>query len=199
MSASEGEHMTPVGHRLRRESPRSERGSILIELIVVCSLLVVVLGAVFAVMSTTASNAPREHERAQSIREAQATLDRMTRELRQAYVVNSTSYVRMDFNIRKATGNRRVAYDCSVPAATAGQRSCRRYEAAVGAALPAEGVLVVDRLLNGTNDEAGRVFFADDPLRPKFVRARIVVPAKGTEEKGTGTRSCSTTASTCAT
>ncbi|MEX2253569.1 MAG: hypothetical protein WD649_05400 [Thermoleophilaceae bacterium] len=71
-----------------------------------------------------------------------------------------------------------------MPTTAASRRRRRGSVRAAGAALPAEGVLVVDRLLNGTNDELGRVFFPDDPLRPKFVRAKIVVPAKGTAEKG---------------
>ncbi len=189
-AGADSARMSPISRRLtalaRRVHLRDERGSMLIELIVVSSLLTVVLGATFAVMTTTARRAPAEQERAQSIREAQASLHRMTRELRQAYEVNSTSYVHMDVNVHNGASNRRVAYDCGVASVTAGLRACVRYEAAVGAALPASGEVVIDRLRNGLVTEAGRVFFADDPLRPKFVRAKVDVPAKGAEAKGYG-------------
>lgn len=174
--------MTALPRRVRSPGSR-EDGSILIELIVVLSLLAVVLGVVFGFLSTTASDGPKETARPQAIRDAQVGLHRMTRELRQAYGVNATSYVRMDVNVRVGSQDRRVAYDCGVTASP-GPRACVRYEAALGAALPAQGEIIINRLLNGTQDAAGGVFFPDDPYRPGFVRTKIEVPAKGDASRG---------------
>ena len=41
-----------------------------------------------------------------------------------------------------------------------------------------------NRLLNGTDDEPGRVFTADDPMQPRFIRVHIEVPASGERASG---------------
>jgi hypothetical protein len=169
---------------MRRLAPDQSGTISLIELIVVSMLLVMVLSVTLFVLNGTAKRVPREQERAHSIREVQVGLHRMTRELRQAYSVNGTGYTYMDVNVSIGGQNRRVRYDCSVPAADPLYRTCVRYEAPAGQELPVGGLVVIDRLLNGTSDEQGRVFYADHPLTPTFARARVEVPAKGELKQG---------------
>lgn len=161
-----------------------ERGSTLVELLVVSGLLAFVVAVSLTILQATASRVPGELERADSIREAQVWLHRITRELRQAYAVNGSGFSHIDVNVRIGNANRRVRYDCGVPAPGGRFRNCVRYESAAGQALPASGQVAGERLLNGTGDEGGRVFFPDDPFAPRFVRVKLVVPAGGELQRG---------------
>jgi Tfp pilus assembly protein PilX len=95
-------------------NPRSgEAGYGLVELMVVASLLVVVLGAILALGTTTQRIAPKESERAHVIREAQVGLHRMTRELRHAFQAPTVSGSTMQAEVLAANGaTRTVRYDC---------------------------------------------------------------------------------------
>jgi type II secretory pathway pseudopilin PulG len=152
-------------------------GYALVELMVVASLLVVVLGAILALGETTQRIAPKESERAQVIREAQVGLHRMTRELRNAYqalptvpaptVTGST----MQATVRGYDGvPRTVRYDCDEPHPTdqAYTRCLRQVYS--GGTWPA-GEVVIDRVLNGST------VFALTP--PDYVGAKVEVAARG--------------------
>jgi hypothetical protein len=139
-------------------------------------ILALVIGVSLSMLDSGSKDAPREEDRADAVKTAQVQLDRMTRELRQAVRVNASSYNYVDFNVLSGGQTVRVMYDCRATGADPRYRGCTRSQGAQGGALGSP-MVVVERLLNGTDDQAGRVFDADDPLQPRFVEVRIVVPA----------------------
>lgn len=116
--------MASVASRIARAEP----GFAITELIVVCGLLTVVLGAVVLFLDTTVKLAPEAQERAHVVDEARGGVERMTRELRQGSAatlispqeITFTAYVRPD---GAAAEEREVTYDCSEDG------ECWRYEA----------------------------------------------------------------------
>ena len=121
----------------------------LAELLVVMLTMTVVMLAIFGLLDSAIKTAPRDQERALSIREGQAGLHIMTRELRQANKVWTPGKTQIYVNIGDDT---HVLYDCDVPHPDdPTQRQCLRWEAAVGAELPLEspGEVVVERRLPG--------------------------------------------------
>ncbi len=161
---------------------REERGAVLVEVLVVALLLVVVTSGSLVMLEGAQREAPREQARADAVKSAQVQLDRMTRELRQAVRVHASSYNYVDFDVQSGGQTRRVMYDCRGAGNDARYRGCVRREADGGSWGIDE--VIVDRLLNGTDDEAGRVFTADHPLVPRFIEVRIRVPASGELRKG---------------
>jgi prepilin-type N-terminal cleavage/methylation domain-containing protein len=169
----------------------AEAGFSLIELMLVVSLLVVVLTAVISLLETTTRLAPREQERSIAIRDAQVGLDRMVRDLRHTYRVIATTDSSMEvlMTVRRVNAagqtvyeDRHVLYRCNVPHPTnADRRRCVKVEAAAAAALPAisTGEVVIDRVLPG-----GVFTFSPGPLAPRYVTARVTVPAAGERADG---------------
>lgn len=169
--------------RLRQRLLSSERGFALTELLVVIVLLTIVLGAVLGVLDAAVQLVPKDQEREYAIREGQSGLDRMSRELRQAYRVNEITPSAMDVNLAKpGTTPVRVEYRCDVahpddpanPYDQAYQR-CLRYESSDVNVDPvfagATGRLVVDRVLNGAS-----VFTEASAF---YVKVRVEVPSRG--------------------
>jgi len=183
-----------------KRSLADERGLTLVELLVTILLLGMVLTAVLAVLDTSARVAPRDAERANAIGEAQAGLDRMVRELRQAYrIVGWTpSSVQFRVNVlRDSAGTATPEYaNLTVEYACGGDPGrCLRREAPAGQPLPATGTVAIDRVLNGGSQSPARSVFDFDqtPDRsegaatgalPTYVTVRIEVPASG--ERGAG-------------
>jgi hypothetical protein len=155
----------------------------LMELLVSMSILIVVISACLVMLQSAESAAPKEEARSGAVQTAQVQLDRMARELRQAVRVSASSYNFVDFEVLVGSQARRVLYDCREPGNDARYRACKRSEGVLGGALGAERI-VVDRLLNGTDTGPGRVFTADDPLHPRFIRVRIEVPSSGERVSG---------------
>jgi type II secretory pathway pseudopilin PulG len=155
----------------------------LIELLVSITILIVVMGATLTMLESASRTAPKEEARSGAVQTAQVQLERMTRELRQAVRFNASSYNYVDFDVLVGGQTRRVVFDCRGQGSDPRYRGCKRSEAPQGGELGA-GVGVVDRLLNGTDDTPGRVFTADDPLQPRFIRVRIEVPASGERTSG---------------
>jgi type II secretory pathway pseudopilin PulG len=159
-------------------------GYALVELLVVASLLVIVLGAILALGETTQRIAPKESERAHVIREAQVGLHRMTRELRHAYqelptapaptVSGSTIQATVRGGVY-GSSPKTVRYDCDEPHPTdSAYTRCLRQEYSGGSW--SAGELVIDRVLNGT------AVFAATP--PDYVRATVEVAARGNLKDG---------------
>lgn len=186
---------------LRRALSR-QAGLTLVEMLVTVLLMGVVTTAILAVLDTSARVVPRDTERAAAIGEAQAGLNGMVRELRQAYRIVSwtPSSVQMRVNLLRDSSatagpdyqNLTVSYSCGGTPA-----SCVRREAPVGTSLPASGNVVVARVLNGgAATPAARAVFDFDQspdrsvgvtaasVRPTYVTVRIEVPAAG--ERGAG-------------
>lgn len=164
---------------------REQRGMALAEVLVTLTTFVFVMAAVLSLLETTAKQAPRDEERANSIAEAQSGLHRMTRELRQAYKVLDAQPKSMYILIGRSTPpDKHVKYDCDVAdPENAAYRRCVRWEALVGEPLPVNepGEIVVDRSLS-------QVLFsyAPGPLNPTYVKLHIEVPQKGERGEGYG-------------
>jgi type II secretory pathway pseudopilin PulG len=164
-----------------------EAGYALVELMVVASLLVIVLGAILALGEATQRIAPKESERAHVIREAQVGLHRMTRELRHAYSALPTvaaptvSGSTMQANVLRAGGvPKTVRYDCDEAHPTdSAYTRCVRQELLSGGTWSGQEV-VIDRVLNGT------AVFSLTP--PDYVAARVEVAARGSLKDGYGHR-----------
>ena len=165
--------------RLSRARLRSERGMTMAELLVGMLTLSFVVLALFSLLDSAIQTAPRDEERANSIREGQTGLHVMTRELRQANKVWTPGKTQIYVNIGD---DKHVLYDCDVvhPDNSA-QRQCLRWEAAVGAELPLDsaGQVVVERRV------AGDVFtYEPNLINPTYVKAKIQVPQAGSSADG---------------
>jgi type II secretory pathway pseudopilin PulG len=161
----------------RTPEPRSaEAGFALVELLVVASLLVIVLGAILALGEATQRMAPKESERAHAIREAQVGLHRMTRELRHAYEAPTVTGSTMEAAVRGANGTTRtVRYDCDEAHPTDGAYTRCVRQVLSGVTWTA-GEVVIDRVLNGTT------VFSSTP--PDYVGAKVEVAARGNLQDG---------------
>ena len=161
----------------RRLGDRSgEAGYGLVELMVVSSLLIIVLGAILALGETTQRIAPKESERAHVIREAQVGLHRMTRELRHANAAPTVTGSTVEATVLAAGGaTRTVRYDCAElhPTDTAYTR-CLRY--VLSGSTWTGGEVVIDRVLNGAT------VFSLTP--PDYVGATVEVAARGNLKDG---------------
>jgi type II secretory pathway pseudopilin PulG len=153
-----------------------EAGYGLVELLVVASLLIVVLGAILTLGEATQRIAPKESERAHVIREAQVGLHRMTRELRHAYQAPTLTASTMEADVLAANGTTRtVRYDCDEAHPTdAAYTRCVRQVLSGGTWTAGE--VVIDRVLNGTT------VFSSTP--PDYVGARVEVAARGNLQDG---------------
>ena len=151
----------------------------LAELLVVMLTGTVVLLAIMGLLDATVKTAPRDQERALSIREGQVGLHIMTRELRQANKVWTPGKTQIYVNIGD---DKHVLYDCdAVHPDDPDQRQCLRWEAAIGDELPLDspGQVVVERRL------AGDVFtYEPNLINPTFVKVAIQVPQAGAREDG---------------
>jgi hypothetical protein len=136
------------------------------------------LVALLGLLDTAAQTAPRDQERATAIRDGQAGLHIMTRELRQANKVWTPGKTQIYVNIGD---DKHVLYDCDkVDPTNSAYRQCRRWEAPIGSELPLSqpGQLVVPHRLPGD------VFtYAPNLVNPTFVKVSIKVP-QGAERAG---------------
>jgi len=165
---------------------RDEAGMALAEVLVTLVTFTFVMGAVLSLVEGATKQAPQDEERALAIREAQAGLHRMTRELRQAYKVLDADPKSMYILIARSTPpDMHVKYDCDVlhPDNT-GYRRCVRWAADVGEELPLSepGEIVIDRGLSEVN-----FTYSPTALTPTYVEVHIEVPQKGERETGYGT------------
>jgi prepilin-type N-terminal cleavage/methylation domain-containing protein len=181
--------------RLRRR----EDGYSLIELMAGLAIFTVVIGATLSLLEAGVKAAPKEQERANAIRESQAGVHRMSRELRQATKILSTNSHWVEFEARLQNNDpatsgsepyrdRHILYSCG----DQNPGRCVRYETAKGQVLPATGSTVVPRVLNWNvaADSPRRVFtFPDgDAIAPESVNLRIEVPSAGERPAGGGYR-----------
>jgi hypothetical protein len=156
-----------------------EAGYGLIELMMVSTLLIIVLGAILALGETTQRIAPKESERAHVIREAQVGLHRMTRELRHAYQAPTVTGSTMQATVLVAGGTpRTVRYDCDeVHPTDSAYTRCLRH--VLSGSTWTGGEVVIDRVLNGT-----AVFSLPTPPTPDYVGATVEVAARGDLKDG---------------
>jgi prepilin-type N-terminal cleavage/methylation domain-containing protein len=186
-----------VGSEVFHNVREQERGLTLVEMLVTVLVMGVLLTGILGILDTSARIVPKDTERATAIGEAQSGLNRIVRELRQAYRIlgSAPNSVQMRVNVLRddpaTTGpdyaNLTVEYSCG-----GDPGRCLRREAPVGSSLPAAGTVVVDRVLNGeATIPAQRAVFDFDQspdrsvgvtaasVRPTYVTVRIEVPAAG--------------------
>jgi type II secretory pathway component PulJ len=86
-----------------------------IELVITCSLLLIVLGVIFSALDDVMNVQAYDAERTNSLDAMRLTLNTMTRELRQASSINETTSTpsHIDFQSYGRTGSRHVVYDAS--------------------------------------------------------------------------------------
>jgi hypothetical protein len=164
---------------LRRLRPiltplRDQRGVGLVELMFAMASLLVVIGAAMGLMVVALHREPVVTQRADRVDQARTTLERMTRELRQTYLVqtvgsNELSFYTYERVAGASTASQRfVSYQCQT-----GQ--CIRREAPVGQALPDTGQVVVDGV-----DNSDLFTFSPNTITPEFVAInfRLTIPGQ---------------------
>jgi hypothetical protein len=160
-----------------------ERGFALPELLITLVSFMFVLGGILGLLDSASQQAPKDGERALAIRESQAGLHRMTRELRQAYNVLGAGPRSMYVLIgRSSPPDIHVRYDCDVPSPiNPAYRRCVRWQAPVGQELRTDlpGEVVIDRSLSQVS-----FTYSPGPLNPTYVKVHIEVPQKGDRAGG---------------
>src|SRR3954452_15005744 len=108
---------------------REESGFTLVELLVAAGLMLVVVGAVLALLDSSSTIAARDQERTHAIREAQVGVHDMTKELRQAFSIVSSSPYSIEVHVLRGGSDREVMYDCTgTSSAGPPLGQCVRYE-----------------------------------------------------------------------
>lgn len=201
--------MDRLGARLA--AVRSEAGFTLIELLVAMSMFAVVLTAVMTMFDVASNEAYNEQERNISVFEASSGVDRMARELREAYQVigptTGTSSNYFDFLTRVVSGgaevDKRIIYDCTQSdPTTTGLKECVRYiGSATAPATPgvpptgASSSVVVGRVLNNSASDPNDPVFTNlsnvsgsgSAARPTFGQIVVKIPGKGTRKQSSYT------------
>ncbi|HET6831979.1 MAG TPA: prepilin-type N-terminal cleavage/methylation domain-containing protein [Solirubrobacterales bacterium] len=115
-----------------RKTDRHDAGYTLIELLIGITLMLLVLAAGLTLLQIVTRSEPAIREANASIQDAQIAAERMTRELRQTYAVNSASptSLSVDTYLQQSsscagTGGSETARQCRV-AYTCGSSSCTR-------------------------------------------------------------------------
>jgi prepilin-type N-terminal cleavage/methylation domain-containing protein len=178
----------PIRLRQLRALAGNEQGFSLIEVLVVCLLLSVVLGALMAPIMFTQNRQNQDANYAYAQQRARTGLESIVRQVQQASAILSTGPNSVDMNITLNGSALRVFYECDIPQSGTTYRECVRVWSPQGTALPSlsTGTAVVQNLLNGT--AANPVFsFAPDPVAPYYMTATIEIPASGGANGGLNT------------
>jgi type II secretory pathway pseudopilin PulG len=176
-----------IGRRLGtacRLSPRrlaGDRGLTLIELLVAATMFIALMAAVVPLMTNVINDQPKISKAAARISEARALTERLGRELRQAYAVDSASATQLVFRTytRAATCG-----GTTLLAASAAPTQCRvTYSCASGTCTRTErnadgsGTAGPVELVNGLN--SSNVFtYTPSSSAPEFVHLTIVMPGR---------------------
>jgi type II secretory pathway pseudopilin PulG len=164
---------------------REEGGFTLVELLVAAGLMLVVVGAALALLDSSNTIAARDQERTHAIREAQVGVQSMTRELRQAFSIVSSSPYSIEVHVLRGGADRDVTYDCSgTSSAGPPLGQCVRYETTGSG----QGVAstVVDRLINKPGSGRPPVFTytTNGAGRTTYGTVHVEVPSKGERAQG---------------
>ncbi len=150
----------------------------LVEMLIVTVLSLIIGAAVLTTLTSIQRQAAADIERANAIQEAEAGLQRMTRELREGYAVSVRSGDEMRVMVRRNGVDVDVRYNCAQPHPTlSALYRCVRFATEGGVA---RSDVVVDRVINAApaTAAADRVFQYPNG-RPSYVRAQVRVPARG--------------------
>jgi prepilin-type N-terminal cleavage/methylation domain-containing protein len=169
---------------------RAQGGFTLIEMMIAASLTLLVLGATLTVFESSQRIQIRDAEYALAMQEGRTGLQRIAREVRQAYKVESAGENELEFLIKFGSSSYKVYYKCNVEEAGTGYDKCVRLSAAVGSSLPSisSGATIVPRVLNQTSADPKDPIFKYEPsaISPEVVQLRAVLPAAGSLTKGQG-------------
>jgi type II secretory pathway pseudopilin PulG len=195
-----------MGPRTPRISLRSTDGWTLFELLFAMTMFIGVLAAAGAILAPAQKSANDDIENSTSQTEAQASLDRMVRDLRQGTDVVTANPNQMTVLVNGS----QISYKCdSADLKWTTFQACYKLTAAAGAALPSPSLANVafSRLINGTvadpvftytlptvddsaesDDEASDAGNTPDALSPTYVTVTVKTPAKGEKTVGGRTR-----------
>jgi type II secretory pathway pseudopilin PulG len=165
---------------------KNENGYTLVEVLVVSTLLVAVIGALMVPLVVAQRHQVKTADYAYAQQQARTSLDSMVSQIRQAWSIASTDPNAIDMNVNLNGVAKRVYYECDIPQpGSTVYRECLRVEAAAGSQLPSlsTGTVVIQNLLNGTTTDP--VFsFGPDPIAPYYMTARVRIPASGGTNTG---------------
>jgi type II secretory pathway pseudopilin PulG len=165
---------------LRGVDARREAGFTLIEVLVVCLLTAVVIGAVMTPVVVSANNQKRDANYSYSQEAARAGLDSMVSQIRQATSILASTPNSIEMNVSLQGTAFQVLYECDIPQTGTSYRECVRVQSLQGATLPplTAGRVVLRNLSNGTT--ASPVFtLYPNSISPYYMTATISVPASG--------------------
>jgi Tfp pilus assembly protein PilW len=171
---------SPMPSRPRHRAG-DDRGVTLVELMVAISMLMIVLAAAVPVLISSVRNEPRLRDRAGKIQEARTLVERLGRDLRSGYFVDSstssTLAVRTYLHQATCSGNPsltatailcRVTYSCASGA-------CTRLVANPDGSSPGSSRIMVSGLSNSA-------IFSYTGSPTKYVGVSIAFPAKGGDD-----------------
>jgi type II secretory pathway pseudopilin PulG len=149
-----------------------EEGFTLVELLVAMTAGLIVIFACLSLLSVSSAQQQRTDARTETLTNVQVGMARLTRELHEAEVFNFLNTQVVDINawVRSngAGSMVRIRYDCSQ------LNECRRYQVAVGAALPATYTVLASGVSNVD------VFVPEpDALKPDFINVKLRLDVAG--------------------
>jgi type II secretory pathway pseudopilin PulG len=159
---------------------RRESGFTLIEVLVVCLLTAVVIGAVMTPVVVSANNQKRDANYSYAQEAARTGLDSMVSQIRQATSILASTPNSIEMNVSLQGTALQVLYECDIPQTGTSYRECLRVQSAQGATLPplTSGKVVLSNLINGTT--ASPIFtLYPNSVSPYYMTATISVPASG--------------------
>jgi prepilin-type N-terminal cleavage/methylation domain-containing protein len=164
---------------------REESGFTLVELLVAAGVMLIVVGAALALLDSSNNVAARDQERTHAIGEARTGVHAMTRELRQAFSIVSSSPYSIEVHVWRNGADHDVTYDCTgTSSAGPPLGQCVRYEN-TGSGQSAAST-VVDRLINKSGSGRPPVFTysANGAGHTTYASVHVEVPSKGERAQG---------------
>lgn len=156
----------------------SQAGFTLVEILVVCLLLAVVIGAITTPLIVSANAGVADSNYSYAQEQARAGLDAMVSQIRQATSILSTTPNSIEMYITLHGTALEVYYECDIAQSGTSYRECIRVQAAQGATLPAltSGAVVLSNLTNATSSSPVFTFYPTS-VSPYYMTATVDVPA----------------------
>ena len=182
---------------------QGQGGSTLIELLVAMPIAVLLLGLVVQALGNAGQEQQDVERRTEALTSGQLSLERMTREIRQANWVYFQSSSVMDLEVGvRATASassvpRFVRYDCTTEVCTRSEGAATSYPPPANPSFvstvrwigdPASdlggrnGRIIAHDIFSPTSTDAGTGVAAPDFLDPDFVGVRLTLEVKGRKE-----------------
>jgi type II secretory pathway pseudopilin PulG len=164
---------------LRGIDARREAGFTLIEVLVVCLLTAVVIGAVMTPVVVSANNQKRDANYSYAQEAARAGLDSMVSQIRQATSILASTPNSIEMNVNLQGTALQVLYECDVPQTGTSYTECVRVQSAQGTTPPplTSGKVVLSNLSGTTASPVFTLY--PNSISPYYMTATISVPASG--------------------